>query len=60
MKKTDDPCVSVCAFDGRTGFCLGCGRTLAEIRAWTKMTPFRRQALRRDLPRRVAKLESGR
>ena len=60
MKKADDPCVSVCEFDGRSGHCVGCGRTLAEIRAWKKMTPFRREALRRELPRRVAKVAVGR
>ena len=52
MRK-DDPCISVCEFDGRTGWCLGCGRTVPEIRAWRKMTPYRRTALARELPRRV-------
>lgn len=56
MKKADDPCVSICEFDGRTGYCRGCGRTLPEVRAWAKTTPFRRQALRRELARRVAKI----
>lgn len=52
MKK-DDPCIGLCQFDGRTGWCLGCGRTLAEVRAWRKLTPYRKTALKRDLPRRV-------
>ncbi|MGE8131684.1 DUF1289 domain-containing protein [Methylobacterium sp. NPDC080182] len=52
MKK-DAPCIGVCQWDGRTGWCLGCGRTVPEIRAWRKMTPFRRTALARELPRRV-------
>lgn len=52
MKK-DNPCVSVCEFDGRTGWCLGCGRTIPEIREWRKLTPYRRTALLRELPRRV-------
>ena len=60
MKKADDPCVSVCEFDGRSGFCVGCGRTVAEIRAWKKMTPFRREALRRELARRVTKVAGTR
>ncbi|WP_354404479.1 DUF1289 domain-containing protein [Methylobacterium radiotolerans] len=37
MRK-DDPCIGVCQWDGRTGWCLGCGRTVPEIRAWRKMT----------------------
>jgi predicted Fe-S protein YdhL (DUF1289 family) len=52
MKK-DDPCISVCQFDGRTGWCLGCGRTIPEIREWRKLTPYRRTALARELSRRV-------
>ena len=29
MKK-DAPCIAVCQFDGRTGWCLGCDRTVPE------------------------------
>ncbi|MFC6792649.1 DUF1289 domain-containing protein [Methylobacterium komagatae] len=54
----DNPCVSVCEFDGRTGWCIACGRTIPEARAWRKMTPFRRTALIRELPRRVEQLEA--
>jgi predicted Fe-S protein YdhL (DUF1289 family) len=57
MKK-DDPCISVCRFDGRTGWCLGCGRTVPEIRAWRKLTPYRRTALLRELPRRVEQVSA--
>ncbi|GJD79545.1 DUF1289 domain-containing protein [Methylobacterium gregans] len=55
MKK-DDPCIGVCQWDGRTGWCLGCGRTVPEIRAWRKMTPYRRTALARELPRRIGQV----
>ncbi|MGH1574259.1 DUF1289 domain-containing protein [Methylobacterium sp. P31] len=55
MKK-DVPCISVCDFDGRTGWCVGCGRTVPEIRAWRKLTPYRRTALARELPRRVGQI----
>ncbi|SEO34592.1 hypothetical protein SAMN04487843_10174 [Methylobacterium sp. ap11] len=55
MKK-DDPCTGVCAWDGRTGWCLGCGRTVPEIKAWRKLTPYRRTALLRELPRRMQQL----
>ena len=58
MKK-DDPCISVCQFDGKTGWCVGCGRTVLEIRAWRKMTPYRRTALARELPRRVGQVASA-
>lgn len=55
MRK-DDPCISVCEFDGRTGWCLGCGRTIPEIRAWRKLTPYRQTMLARELPRRIAQI----
>ncbi len=50
------PCVDICRIDGRTGWCEGCGRTLGEIEAWPAMSPYRRTALLRDLPRRMARL----
>ncbi|NRD51359.1 DUF1289 domain-containing protein, partial [Corallococcus exiguus] len=52
------PCISVCEFDGRTGWCLGCGRTIAEIRAWRKLTPYRRTVLVQELPRRIAQVSN--
>ncbi|MCP1546734.1 DUF1289 domain-containing protein [Methylorubrum extorquens] len=55
MKK-DDPCTGVCQWDGRTGWCFGCGRTVPEIKAWLKMTPYRRTTLLRELPRRVEQI----
>ncbi|OYX07019.1 MAG: DUF1289 domain-containing protein [Sphingomonadales bacterium 32-68-7] len=55
MRK-DDPCIQVCQFDGRTGWCVGCGLTVPEIRSWNKLTPFIRNSLVRELPRRVGKL----
>lgn len=31
------PCVDVCRMDERTGWCLGCHRTLDEIAAWSRL-----------------------
>ena len=58
MKK-DDPCIGVCEWDGKTGWCLGCGRTIPEIKTWRKLTPYRRTALLRELPRRVEQLSKS-
>ena len=30
----ESPCIKVCAVDGQTGLCLGCGRSLKEIGGW--------------------------
>lgn len=50
------PCVDVCRFDGRTGWCVACGRTLAEARAWRKAPRPKLMAITAELPRRLAKL----
>ncbi|MBN9320521.1 MAG: DUF1289 domain-containing protein [Caulobacterales bacterium] len=55
--KSGDPCISVCSFDGRSGWCIGCGRTVPEIRAWRKMQPRARQIVSKDLKRRVERLK---
>ncbi len=36
------PCISVCQLDDRTGWCIGCQRTIDEIRDWIIMTPDER------------------
>ena len=56
MAKKGSPCVSVCQFDGRSGWCVGCGCTLEEIKGWKKLSPFRRTALEADVLRRVRQL----
>lgn len=32
------PCVSLCALDEQREYCLGCHRSLDEIRAWRSMS----------------------
>ena len=39
------PCVSVCRMEEATGLCLGCRRTLEEIRDWIIMTPDEKRAV---------------
>jgi predicted Fe-S protein YdhL (DUF1289 family) len=39
--------------DGRSGFCVGCGRTLKEIAAWTELDEAARLAIMAELPRRL-------
>lgn len=50
------PCIDVCEFDGRTGYCFGCARTLEEARRWEKLTDYKRHAILNDRARREAKL----
>ena len=43
----------MCTLDPASGFCLGCGRSLDEITAWTQMSDAERERLVAELPRRL-------
>lgn len=47
------PCRKVCAVDGMTSLCVGCGRTLQEIGGWTKLTDGQRADIMAALPERL-------
>lgn len=49
------PCISVCQMDPVTGFCLGCTRTIDEIRDWIISTPDQRQAILTKIAERRTK-----
>ncbi|HPE47210.1 MAG TPA: DUF1289 domain-containing protein [Hyphomonas sp.] len=51
------PCIKVCAVDGATGWCLGCGRTLKEIANWVSMGEAGRESVLASLPGRIERLE---
>jgi len=46
----------VCQFDGKSGWCRGCARTLEEVRKWRKLQPHGRKSIERELPRRLQRL----
>jgi predicted Fe-S protein YdhL (DUF1289 family) len=50
------PCVDICRMDRKTGLCIACFRTAAEIRGWAKMTDHRRHAILGERKRREKKL----
>ncbi|MFC3673620.1 DUF1289 domain-containing protein [Novosphingobium pokkalii] len=52
------PCLGLCRFDARSGWCRACGRTLDECREWKKAPRPRRLAIARALPDRLARLET--
>ncbi|MEM0986483.1 MAG: DUF1289 domain-containing protein [Pseudomonadota bacterium] len=52
------PCIKVCAVDGETGSCLGCGRTLKEIGTWTRMTEPERNRIMEEIPSRMEALRA--
>jgi uncharacterized protein len=56
--RPSSPCVKICIMDGPSGLCEGCGRSLAEIGQWGRMTETERQAIMEKLPERLGLLQS--
>jgi predicted Fe-S protein YdhL (DUF1289 family) len=48
------PCVRLCTLNLDGSLCVGCGRTLAEIGAWSGYSDEERQAIMNKLPARLA------
>ncbi len=51
-QQPSSPCVNLCRLQRPAEICVGCRRTLAEIRAWKNMSETERLAIMRDLPSR--------
>jgi hypothetical protein len=47
------PCIGVCAMNDTTGFCMGCYRTVDEIREWWNMTDQEREKVMGTLDQRL-------
>lgn len=45
MREPPSPCTRVCRIDQRTGWCLGCRRTLGEIADWPMLDAEEKRAL---------------
>ena len=43
------PCVSVCKIDKQTRKCTGCGRTIDQIKDWTKYSDQDRMNVMKEL-----------
>jgi predicted Fe-S protein YdhL (DUF1289 family) len=58
----ETPCIKVCVIDTGSRLCIGCGRTLGEIAAWSSLSSADRQrimATLKDRARAVAEGASG-
>ncbi|MET1026967.1 MAG: DUF1289 domain-containing protein [Dongiaceae bacterium] len=51
------PCISVCQMDNKTGYCIGCLRTIDEIRDWIISTPDERNRILARIAERKAAAE---
>jgi uncharacterized protein len=57
MKTTiSSPCNKVCTIDGPSRLCLGCGRSIDEIGAWSALSETERLGIMAALPERMARL----
>ena len=58
--EVQSPCVKICVVHPTEGLCVGCLRTVAEIAAWSRLTPAERAAVMADLPTRAPRLDKRR
>lgn len=56
MSGVSTPCVKICVIDPVSRLCEGCGRTLAEIAAWSSMSEAQRLAVMARLVERDKQL----
>ena len=54
------PCISVCKIDSETLLCVGCFRTVEEIRQWRDSSLDSKKALLEQLHARRQKITGGR
>ena len=52
------PCVKICVIDHVTGYCIGCGRTGAEIANWPFMPEPERVTVMETLAERMKGMSS--
>ena len=50
----ESPCIRICQLDPQDKHCLGCLRTLDEIRRWSSMPDAERRRIKAELPARRA------
>ena len=52
LRRVMSPCIGICTIDRKSGFCLGCKRTIDEIGRWAMLDDPERQAIIDQLPGR--------
>jgi len=55
----ESPCNRVCVVHSTARLCIGCGRSLDEIRRWTGLTGAERIRIMGLLPARLAALDDA-
>ena len=60
MTAASTPCIKICVIDPVSKLCEGCGRTLAEIAQWGRLSEAERLAIMGVLPKRLAEPNAAR
>lgn len=50
LRRVMSPCIGICTVDRKSGFCLGCKRTIDEIGRWMMLEDPERQKIIDQLP----------
>ncbi len=51
-RRVMSPCIGICTLDSRSGYCVGCKRTVDEIARWMTLDDPSRQQIVDQLPTR--------
>jgi uncharacterized protein len=54
----ESPCLKVCVMDPASTFCVGCGRTINEIAAWSRLSDPEKRKVVDALPERLKVMTS--
>jgi len=49
MDEIDSPCIDICTIDRDSGECIGCGRTVEEVRNWTNFNNLKKKQILENL-----------
>lgn len=52
-RRVVSPCIGICTLDRKSGYCLGCKRTIQEIGRWASLDDEARQTILDQLPART-------
>ncbi len=53
----ESPCVQICVVDPKSRLCLGCFRSIDEIKDWSTMSAEGRRLIMNELPNRKDKVK---
>ena len=49
MDEIDSPCIDICTIDRDSGECIGCGRTVEEVRNWANFNNLKKKQILENL-----------